>query len=106
MASVQDVEQAVQDVFGAVEAVTAEAPCAQSLSCIVSAQAAMSQVNLALLPYVASNPGDVSCAGAVTALNTLAQQIRQSPPLDEASTATIQEDVDAALAAMRPPSRD
>lgn len=105
MSTIQGVEQAVQNLFGAVEAVTAEAPCSQSLSCIVSAQAAASQVNLALLPYVASKPDDASCARAVTALDTLAATIRQSPPLDEASTAAIQKDVDSTLAAMRPPSR-
>lgn len=105
MATIADVEAAVQQVYGTVEQVASQAPCGQSASCILIVEGAASRINLALLPYVASEPDGSSCAEAVEALAALAATISQSPPLDQPSIAAVDSGVEAALAAMSPPAR-
>lgn len=105
MATIADVEAAVQQVYGTVEYAASHAPCGQSASCILIVEGAASRINLALLAYVASEPDGTSCAEAVEALDALATTISQSPPLDHQSIAAVDSGIEAALAAMSPPSR-
>ena len=105
MATIAEVEAAVQHVYGTVEQVASQAPCGQSATCILIVQGAASRINLALLPYVASQPDGTSCAEAVEALDALAATISRSPPLDHYSIVAVDRGIEAALAAMRPPLR-
>lgn len=98
-----DVLRSLVNVYGTIQAVTAESPCAQAADCMDIAQIVADVIGSALgSAYKVTSPGGLPCAQAVVALEALASTFNYALPLDVASGANVLDRANDVLAVIAP----